>query len=93
MVQTLTAIYEQGVLRPMAPLTGVTEGQEVLLTVQSKPTGAGDSKEKEEAFRHYMEAQGLLVKLPPPAEPPPKDFKPIVIVGEPLSETILRERR
>jgi hypothetical protein len=50
---------------------------------------------KEEFHRHLMEI-GLISQLPNPAEDidddDPED-QPIVIEGEPLSETIIRERR
>ena len=40
-----------------------------------------------------MEAEGLFAE--PPASPPamPPDFQPIRVQGQPLSETILAERR
>jgi len=40
-----------------------------------------------------MQAEGLFAE--PPAEPPamPPDFQPIQVQGQPLSETILAERR
>ena len=34
-----------------------------------------------------------LVRFPESGEPPPANFKPIEIIGKPLSETILEERR
>lgn len=74
-------------------MTGLAEGQEVLVTVQPKPAAADGDKEKEEAFWRYMEATGRLERLPPAEQTPDPNFKPIVIEGEPLSETIIRERR
>jgi hypothetical protein len=50
---------------------------------------------REEFHRHLMEI-GLISQLPDPAEDidddDPED-EPVVIEGEPLSETIIRERR
>jgi Arc/MetJ-type ribon-helix-helix transcriptional regulator len=43
-------------------------------------------------LRHLMEI-GLVSQLPNPAEDIDDDDPPIVIQGEPLSETIIRERR
>ena len=40
-----------------------------------------------------MEVDGLIVRFPESGEPPPANFKPIEIIGKPLSETILEERR
>ena len=50
---------------------------------------------KEAFHRHLMEI-GLISQLPDPAEDiddDDPDDEPIVIEGEPLSETIIRERR
>ena len=34
----------------------------------------------------------MIEHLPPPDEPPPADWQPLVLEGEPLSETILQMR-
>jgi putative addiction module CopG family antidote len=49
----------------------------------------------EDEFERTLLEAGLLTSIPPPADPsaPAREFQPIEIVGEPLSETILRERR
>lgn len=49
---------------------------------------------EEELDRRLVEA-GLLAGVPPRREgtPAPRDFQPIRIEGEPLSETVIRERR
>jgi hypothetical protein len=49
----------------------------------------------EEAFDQHLVEIGLMSKLPPPSDParPQRDFRPVAIAGEPLSETINRERR
>ncbi len=47
----------------------------------------------EELNRQLLEA-GLLSQIPPRPDPATyQEFSPIVIQGEPLSETIIRERR
>jgi predicted CopG family antitoxin len=45
------------------------------------------------AVVRQMQAEGLFAK--PPAEPPPApiDFQPIQVLGKPLSEVIIEERR
>ena len=50
----------------------------------------------EEAFHRHLMEIGLISQLPNPAEDiddDDPDDEPIVIEGEPLSETIIRERR
>lgn len=93
MNQVTEAIYENGSLRLSAPLEGVAEGQRVRVLVEGLSQELEEIVAREAAFLRYMEAKGLLVKFPLPAEPAPKNFKPLVIEGEPLSETIIRERR
>ncbi len=47
----------------------------------------------DELNRQLLEA-GLLSQIPPRPDPATfQEFSPIVIQGEPLSETIIRERR
>jgi hypothetical protein len=61
---------------------------------RAKP--AGQPAEKpitiEELHRQMM-ARGLITQLPNPDEDIDDDDVPVVIEGEPLSETIIRERR
>ena len=85
----IEATYENGVLRPVAPLPGVTEGQRLTITIEDQ----GEVKKREEMFHRKMEEEGLIVHFPPPDEPPPANFTPIKIEGKPLSETIIEERR
>jgi putative addiction module CopG family antidote len=48
---------------------------------------------KEEFQRHLIEI-GLMTSVPTPADPTSRPiFQPVTIEGEPLSETIIRERR
>jgi putative addiction module CopG family antidote len=49
----------------------------------------------EEEFDRQLMKSGLLASvLPRPAgSPAPREFQPVKIEGEPLSETIIRERR
>ena len=56
----------------------------------SRPTSALTEAE----FKQQLLKSGLMTSLPTPADPssrPP--FEPLMIEGEPLSETIIRERR
>lgn len=85
MKKITTAVYENGVFRPLVPeaFAGLTEGQEVRIIF---------STFDEDEFERDLEAQGLLERLPAPAEPPPDNYHPPELTGEPLSETVLRLR-
>ncbi len=48
----------------------------------------------EAEFKQQLLECGLMTRLPVPLDPAARrDFQPIKIEGEPLSETIIRERR
>ena len=49
-------------------------------------------EEKEAAFDQAMVAAGLFSHIPPPRDPSKAERPRIVVQGEPLSETIIRER-
>lgn len=94
MTQTASAIYENGVLRPTTLLFDLKEGQQVEITVQPivERTPEENVRQEEEFIRH-MEAAGKIERLLAPDEPPPTDWKPLALKGEPLSETVIQMRR
>ncbi|CAN5697674.1 hypothetical protein BH18ACI1_BH18ACI1_10640 [soil metagenome] len=47
----------------------------------------------EEDFLQYLLAKGVISEIPEGITDEEDDFEPIEIEGEPLSETIIRERR
>jgi len=48
----------------------------------------------EDGFKRQLLQSGLITSLPtPPDSPPRPTLQPVTISGEPLSETIIRERR
>jgi hypothetical protein len=48
----------------------------------------------EDDFKRHLLSAGLMSSLPTPADPASRPaFQPIAIDGEPLSETIISERR
>jgi len=47
----------------------------------------------EEELNRQMLQSGFLGSVPPPRTNAPWNYQPIAIEGEPLSETIIRERR
>ncbi len=59
----------------------------------TSPPAKGITSEDE--FERHLVEIGLMSRVPPPHDPnrPERDFEPVVIEGEPLSETIIRERR
>jgi hypothetical protein len=73
-------------------------GHRVRVTVLDELTAPTDpaSQEKlaEEAFKLHLLATGLVSQFPTePGAGTDEDDAPIVVSGEPVSETILRERR
>jgi putative addiction module CopG family antidote len=60
----------------------------------AEPESAASRPMTEDEFKRHLLASGLMTSLPTPADPatrPP--LSPVAIEGEPLSETIIRERR
>jgi hypothetical protein len=58
-----------------------------LCHASAAPTG-------EEAFKRQLLKSGLMTSLPTPSAPGSRPaFEPVALDGEPLSETIIRERR
>jgi predicted DNA-binding antitoxin AbrB/MazE fold protein len=61
------ATFENGVLRPVAPLNGLAEGQRVIVTVREQR----EPDEREEELYRMMDEEGLICHFPPPDEPAP----------------------
>jgi predicted DNA-binding antitoxin AbrB/MazE fold protein len=93
MERAIEAVYENGVLRPRVPLSHLQEGQPVYVWVREIVTDPDEIKRREAELFRRLEAEGTLIRFPAPATRPPPDFEPLVIKGEPLSETIIKERR
>ena len=47
----------------------------------------------EDEFKQQLLKAGLMSSLPTPPDQPWPEFQPVTLEGEPLSETIIRERR
>jgi predicted DNA-binding antitoxin AbrB/MazE fold protein len=91
--QNVLAVYENGVFRPLTLFFDIQEGQQVILTVQPvQQLDPEEEKRRDAEMMREMEEAGELSHPAPPDEPPPKDWRPLVIEGEPLSETIIRMR-
>jgi len=64
------------------------------LLSQSELEPAAKKPLTEDEFKLQLLATGLMTSLPTPLDPAKRrDFQPVSIEGEPLSETIIRERR
>lgn len=46
-----------------------------------------------EAFHRRLLEEGVISRLPDPSQDTDDDDEPVTIAGEPLSETVIRERR
>ena len=58
------------------------------------PTPTNGSRMTEAEFKQHLLNSGRISSLPTPADPASRPvFQPIALEGEPLSETIIRERR
>jgi putative addiction module CopG family antidote len=58
------------------------------------PTAAARPRMTEAEFKQHLLRTGRISSLPTPADPASRPvFPPIALEGEPLSETIIRERR
>ena len=71
------------------------EGQDVNVLANAQLTQRlqDDEAAKEEAFERALLSSGLVTHIPPPRDPSKAERPTFVVQGEPLSETIMRERR
>jgi hypothetical protein len=93
MKRVLAAVFEKGSLRPVVPLEGLVEGQQVWVTVREMVQEPDEQGRREAEMLRRMEAEGSLETASVPVEgSPPTDFQPLVLQGEPLSETVIRMR-
>lgn len=95
MNETITAIYENGVLRPTIPLN-LPEHTEVQISIKI-PASTGTEAHR----RHVMDvlvAAGLVLPtvaapaVPPLSEEERNDLARCIPAGRPLSEIIIEER-
>lgn len=56
-------------------------------------TAASQEGRAEEAFKRHLLQTGLVSQLPATPEAADEDDVPVVVAGEPISETVIRERR
>jgi len=71
----------------------ITEALRVLRQTKQQAQSKSKALTPEELNRQLLEA-GLISQIAPQLDPATyQEFSPIVVQGEPLSETIIRERR
>ncbi|MBC7797099.1 MAG: hypothetical protein H7Z37_09530 [Pyrinomonadaceae bacterium] len=73
----------------------LTEKREVLEKLNEQINGEKSLRERETDFERELLKKGLIGSIPTrfPDDEFRKNFKPIEINGEPISETIIKERR
>lgn len=96
------ALLEAGLVKQIARRTEPDTSERHLIEVQGEPVSEtiirerqtpASEEEKESAFRQAMLAAGQLTHIPPPRDPSKAERPIFEVEGEPLSETIMRERR
>ncbi len=60
---------------------------------EEAPEREKSEAEKQADFHHSLLAAGLITRLPVPRDPSKAERPRITVLGEPVSETIIRERR
>jgi putative addiction module CopG family antidote len=71
----------------------ITEAVRLLQQRKQEASSQGKAPTPDELNRQLLEA-GLLTRVPTRPDPETyREFSPIVVEGEPVSETIIRERR
>jgi Arc/MetJ-type ribon-helix-helix transcriptional regulator len=71
----------------------ISEAVRLLRRVKPAGSGAGKALTEDELERQMVQS-GFLARVPSrQASAGPREFRPIAIEGEPLSETVIRERR
>ena len=70
------------------------ERQQVLDALQEVETSPSTEEKARAALYQHLIAEGMLKTIPPRVGKPAelRDFKPILIDGQPISETIIEER-
>ena len=97
MAETITAIYEQGVLRPLTPLD-LPEHSQVEIEVRPITRALDVDARREQAWA-ALEAAGILAPITPPTRSPMTDAERRKLAervaasgGTPLSQIIIEER-
>ena len=96
------ALLESGLVKQIARRTEPDTSDRRLIEVQGEPVSEtiirereapASEEEKKAVFHQSMLAAGLLTHIPSPRDPSKAERPLITVQGEPVSETIIRERR
>lgn len=96
------ALLKSGLVKQIARRTEPDTTDRRLIEVQGEPVSETiiqereapvSEEEKKAAFHQSMLAAGLLTRIPPQRDPSKAKRPLITVQGEPVSETIIRERR
>lgn len=97
MTKTVTAVYEQGVLRPLTPLD-LPEYSQVEIDVRTLHS-APDVDARREQVRAALESAGILAPVPPAAVTPLREAERAALAehlavpgATPLSQIISEDR-
>src|SRR5262249_13002465 len=96
MRKLLTATYEKGLLRPNVPqaLQTLAEGQQVWIVVQDIVTDPAEQARRYEQFLRDMDRGRMWEDdVGEATEEEARNFEPLQIEGDPLSETVIKMRR
>jgi predicted DNA-binding antitoxin AbrB/MazE fold protein len=97
MSQTITAVYEQGVLRPLEPLA-LAERSQVKIQIVETAAPSRDTAEARRRVEETLLAAGLIKPLTPPPDllhispERRRELATMYAVGGPLSELVIAER-
>src|SRR5262245_34806387 len=98
METTITAVYENGVLRPLTPLA-LPEHIEVEISIRTRTTDVADAEAHRRRVREVLAAAGLTLPMDSaasdaalPSENERNELAQRVPAGRPLSEIIRQER-
>ncbi len=97
MGQTITAIYEQGILRPLKPLV-LAEHSQVEIQILETTSSVEDENNIRRRTEEALIAAGLIKPLAPPSDLPHilperrQALARLYAAGGPLSELVIAER-
>jgi predicted DNA-binding antitoxin AbrB/MazE fold protein len=90
MTTTLEVIYENGIFKPVSGVPKTFrehERMKIIVETEVKPSMSEDE------FLQMLMKDELISNIPKEYTDEDDDFEPIEVEGEPISETIIRERR
>ena len=94
MLPTTERILDDIQRLPRTDLEAVAQRVNEILREQRHTLASGEIALREREFARQMLVQGFFSRLPPGDETDAEDdFMPLPIMGEPLSQQIIRERR